>query len=37
MDLATAVAELHFSSGLLLELIEKTEGAPAATAMAAGS
>ena len=35
-DLAAAVAELHFASGLLLELIEKAEGAPAAAAMAAG-
>jgi outer membrane protein TolC len=35
-DLATAVAELHFSSGLLLELIEKAEGAPTAMATPAG-
>jgi outer membrane protein TolC len=33
-DLATAVAELHFASGLLLELIEKAHDAPAPTALA---
>jgi len=36
VDLATAVAELHFASGLLLERIGQAEGATAATAMAAG-
>jgi len=37
VDLAAAVAELHFSSGLLLELIEKAEGTPTAMAAPAGT